>query len=118
MGPAGTLGTRSSCVGGMLSTLGSGTGWCAVRCIWSCALVVAAFAAAIFVNRMLTFCSAYAVLPSRETVPFKTLVSSAAALMTSVSSVIWGFVIYLCLKNTLSLTLVALVFIIYTWKHR
>ncbi len=94
VGPVGTLGTRSSCVGGLLTTLGSGTGWCAVGCIWSCALVVAAFAAAIFVNRLLTFCSASAFSPSRETVPFKTLVSSAAALMTSVSGVIWGFVLY------------------------
>ncbi len=88
MGPVGTLGMRSSCVGGLLTTLRSGTGWCAVGCVWSRALVVAAFAAAIYVNRLLTFCSASAVLPSRETVPFKRLVSSAAALMTSVSGVI------------------------------
>jgi hypothetical protein len=80
----------------------------AFRCIF--AVVLAAFASAIFKNSSLTFASASAVSVSRDTVPFRALVSSAAALSTNVSGVTCGFVIYWCLKNIESLTLVALVF--------
>ncbi len=61
-------------------------------------------------NSLLNFWSASAVLPLHEIVPFNALVRSNAAFMTSVLGVTYEFVIYWCLKNTVSLILVALVF--------
>jgi hypothetical protein len=46
---------------------------------------------AIFVDSLLNFWSASAVLPSHETIPFKELVRSNAAFMTNVSDVTCGF---------------------------
>jgi hypothetical protein len=74
------------------------------------AFAVADFTAAIFVNNLLNFSSASAILSLRETVPFNALVRSDATFMTSVSGVTCGFIIYWCLKNTVSLILFALVF--------
>ncbi len=68
------------------------------------------FAVAIFVNNSLNFSNASAILPLRETNPFNALVSSNAAFMTSVLGVTCGFVMYWYLKNTVLLTLFALVF--------
>ena len=62
------------------------------RC--SFALAVAAFASAIFRNNSLTLANASAVSVSRDTVPVKALVSSAAAFNTNVSGVTCGFVMY------------------------
>jgi hypothetical protein len=88
-----------------------------VFCSFLAALCVA-FASAIFANNSLTFANASAVSVSRDTVPFSALVSSAAAFSTNVSGVTWGFVMYWCLKNIESLTLVALVLTMYTLKQR
>jgi hypothetical protein len=54
------------------------------------------------------------VYPNLEdnTIPFNALERSNAAFMMSVLGVTCGFVIYWCLKNTVLLTLVALVFTI------
>jgi hypothetical protein len=83
-----------------------------VRFAFCCSLadVLVAFDSAIFKNGSLTFANASAVSVSRDTAPFRALVSSAAALRISVSGVTCGFVMYWCLKNIESLTLVALVF--------
>ncbi len=64
----------------------------AFRC--ALAVVLAAFDSAIFKNNSLTFASASAVSVSRDTAPFRALVSSAAALRISVSGVTCGFVMY------------------------
>ncbi len=61
-------------------------------------------------NSLLNFWSASAILPLREIVLYNALVRSDAAFMMSVLSVTCGFVIYWCLKITVSLILVALVF--------
>ena len=39
---------------------------------------------------------------ARSTVPFNALMSSAAPFMTSVSGLIWRFVMYWCLKNCIA----------------
>ena len=49
--------------------------------------------------------------------PFIACVNICAAATTLSSSVTFGFVKYLCLKNTVSVTLYALVFLIHTVKH-
>jgi hypothetical protein len=77
---------------------------------YSLAFAIADFATAIFLNNLLNFSSASAVLPSRETVPFNSLVRFDASFMTNVLGVTCGFVIYWCLKNTMLLTLIALIF--------
>jgi hypothetical protein len=67
---------------------------------------------------LLNFWSTSAVLPLHEISPFNALVRSNAAFMMSVLGVTCGFVIYWCLKNTVSLILVALVFTMYMWKYQ
>ncbi len=79
-------------------------------CFVSFAFANSDFAVAIFVNNSMKFWSASAVLPLRDTIPFNALVRSDATFMMSVSGVTCKFVIYWCLKNTVSLILVALVF--------
>jgi hypothetical protein len=80
----------------------------------SLAFAAAALASAILAKSSLTFDSASAVSDSRNTMHFNAPVSSAAAFNTSVSGVTCGLVMYWWLKNTKSLTFVALVFTMYT----
>jgi hypothetical protein len=115
LGATGTIGSGLAGIGGLSTTLRSGTAWQAlgwVQRLFHCsfAFTVAAFAVAIFVNSLLNFFNTSAILPFRETNPFNALISSNAALMTSVLGVTCGFVIYWCLKNTMLLILIALVF--------
>ncbi len=63
-----------------------------IRC--SLAVVLAALDSDIFANSVLTFANASAVSVSRDTVPFRALVSSAAAFSINVSGVTCGFVMY------------------------
>jgi hypothetical protein len=63
----------------------------------------------IFVNRTLTFLSASAVSLPAGMFPFSAIVSCCAAATTKLSGETTGLVKYWCLKNTVSLTLVALV---------
>jgi hypothetical protein len=58
----------------------------------SFAFAIADFAVAIFVNNLLNFSSAAAVLPFCETILFYALVRSNAAFMMSVLGVTCGFV--------------------------
>jgi hypothetical protein len=62
----------------------------AAACVW---LAGSNFAAAIFVNSLLNFWSASAILPLHEIIPFNALVRSDASFMTSVLGVTCGFVI-------------------------
>ncbi len=87
---------------------GIGVFWRLFRC--SFAFANSNFAAAIFVNNSLNFLSTSAVLLLHETTPLNALVRSDVAFMTSVLGVTYGFMIYWCLKNIVSLILVALVF--------
>jgi hypothetical protein len=82
-----------------------------VRSLFLCsfAFATAAFASAIFVNKALTFLSASAVSLPAGMFPFSAVVSCCAAATTKLSGETTGLVIYWCLKNTVSLTLVALV---------
>jgi hypothetical protein len=87
-----------------------------VRILFCCSFAFAtfAFASAILVNSLLTFFSASAVSLPAGILPFRALVSCCAA---ELSGETVGLVIYWCLKNTVSLTLVALVFVKYILKH-
>ncbi len=80
-------------------------------CLFYCssAFDVAAFADLIFANSLLTLVNASAVSISLEMVPLMALVSSCAPQMRNVSGKNCGFVICWCLKNTVSLTFIALV---------
>jgi len=84
-----------------------------VRNLFLCsfAFATAAFASAIFVNRTLTFLSASAVLLPAGMFPFSAVVSCCAAATTKLSGETTGLVMYWCLKNTVSLTLVDLVLV-------
>ncbi len=112
----GTLGSGLAGIGGLPTTLGSGTARQALGWVWrlfccSFAFAIADFAVAILVNSLLNFLSASAISPLPETNPFNALlVRSNAAFMTSVLGVTCRFVIYWCLKNTALLTRLALVF--------
>jgi hypothetical protein len=107
----GTLGSELAGIGSLLATLGSGTAWRTLGWVWRFsfffAFAIADFSAAIFVNNSVSFLSASAILLLHETVPFNALVRSNAAFMRSVLGVTCGFIIYWCLKNTMSLILVA-----------
>jgi hypothetical protein len=99
VGATGTLGNGLAEIGGMYTTLGSGTAWRAsgwAQTLFHCSFAFAdpAFAAAIFVNNLLNFSNASAILPSHETIPFNALVSSDAAFMMSVLGVTCGFIMY------------------------
>ncbi len=77
---ASTLGSGIVGSGGVTNTLGSGTAWWAIgraRRLLHCslALVVAALAAAILVNKSLSFVIASAILTLHDSVPFIALVS-------------------------------------------
>jgi hypothetical protein len=101
------------------------------RCIVCCAAWVAqtllqlasAFAACFFaitmlVNSSLTFCNASAVLLPVGMIPWIAIISCYAAAITWDSGETVGFVMYRCLKNTMSLIGVACVFVMYIRKRR
>jgi hypothetical protein len=107
-----TLGFDSAILGYGSATLGNGvaqraSGWV---CNWFCcsfAFAAEAFADPIFVNSLLTLHSASAALVSAAMFPCRALVSQCAAWMTIFLGDSLGFVMYWCLKNTVSLILVA-----------
>jgi hypothetical protein len=70
------------------------------------------------VNNLLVFFNASAVSLSWDIVPWRALVKRCAAWITIVSGETSGFVICWCLKKTVSLILVALVFVIYFLKQQ
>jgi hypothetical protein len=102
--------------GGGAVTLDAGLAWSGLRCsfaiLWFC------FACAFFVNSLLTFFSASVVSLSAGMLPLRAVASCWAASTTWDSGKIVGFVMYWCLKNTVSLTLVARVLVTYTQKQR
>ena len=81
------------------------------------AVACSCFAAAIFENNLLTFVNASAVSFPAGMLPFSAVASCCAATMTWGSSEMVGFGMYWCLKCTMLLTLVALVFVMYTQKQ-
>ncbi len=104
MGATGTLGSGVAGIGGLLTTLGSGTAWRVLGWVWrlfccSFAFAVAVFAVAIFVNNLLSFFDASAVSPLRETNPFNALVSSDATFMMSVLGATCGFIYVLVFEE-------------------
>jgi hypothetical protein len=110
-------------------TLGIGTstlGMCVachaalvVQTLLQLALAFAAsfFAIASLVNSLLTFCNASATLLPAGMSPWIAIVSCCAAATTWNSGETVRFVMYWCLKNTVSLILVSRVFVIHTRKH-
>jgi hypothetical protein len=86
-------------------------------CAWSWPLLPHFFAIAILVNSLLTFCDASAVLFHVGMFPWSAIVSCCAAATTWDSGETVGFVMYWCLKNTMSLICVTLVLVMYTRKH-
>ncbi len=112
-----TLGCEIFTLGFCSATLGSGVArhasvWACIQFCCSFAFADDAFAKTIFVNSLLTLCSASAVLDSGAMFPWRALDSCCAAWMTIVSGETLGFVMYWCLKNTVLLILVTLVFTI------
>jgi hypothetical protein len=113
-----------------ISTLGIGAatvGICvACRAAWvaqTLLCMVLAFANSFFaiaslVNSLLTFCNVSAVLFPVGLFPWSAIVSYCAAATTWDSGETVGFVMYWCLKNTVSPICVALVLVMYTQKHR
>ncbi len=86
-------------------------------CAWSWHLLAHFFAIAILKNSLLTFCNASVVLFPVGMFPFSAIVSCCAAVITLDSSETVGFVMYWCLKNTVSLICVAFVLVMYTLMH-
>jgi hypothetical protein len=118
-----TLGIGVFTLGIGASTLRSYVACCAAwvtQTLLQLALAFAAsfFAIAILVKSLLTFYNASAVLFPVGMFPWSAVVSCCIAATTWDSGEMVGFVIYWCLKNTVSLIHVALVFVMYTQKHR
>ena len=128
--PLATLGTMRQSASGGSVTLGCGDstlGWRVVCCaagvartLLRCAFAFATslFAIAILVKRLLTFFNASVVSFPAGILPWSAVASCCAAATTWDSGETVGLVMYWCLKCTVSLILVALVFVTYTRKHR
>jgi hypothetical protein len=88
--------------------------------LFRCSFAAAAdcFAAAILVNNSLTFVNASAVSLPAGMLPLRAVASCWAAATTWDSGETAGFVMYWCLKNTVSLILVERVLVTYTRKQR
>ncbi len=82
------------------------------------ALAASFLAIAILVNSLLTFCNASAVSLPVGMFPWSAIVSCCATATMWDSGETVGYVMYWCLKNTVSLICVARVFVMYTQKHR
>jgi hypothetical protein len=82
------------------------------------AFAVLFFAAAIFVKSLLTFYNASAISLPAGILLLSAVASCWAATTTWDSGDTVGLVMYWCLKNIVSLILVARVFVMYTRKHR
>ncbi len=129
-GPLATLGTTRQSASGGSATLGIGAStlgrWAVchaagvARTLLHCAFAFATslFAIAMLVKRSLTFCNASAILLPAGILPWSAVASCWAAATTWDSGETIGLVMYWCLKCTVSLILVALVFVTYTQKHR
>ncbi len=103
-------------LGGGAVALAAGLARSRLRC--SFAFALSCFDCAIFVNSLLTFFSASTVSLPAGMLPLRAAASCWATATTWDSGEIVGFVMYWCLKNTLLLTLVACVFVMYTQKER
>ncbi len=117
-----TLGIGVSTLRIGASNLGKCVVCCAAwvaRTLLQLALAFAAlfFAITILVNGLLTFCNASAVSFPAGMLPWSTIVSCCAAATMWDSRETVGFMMYWCLKNTMSLICVARVFVMYTRKH-
>ena len=75
------------------------------------------FSIAILVNILLTFCNASAVSFPVGMFPWSGIVTCCAAATSWDSGETVGFVMYWCLKNTVSLICVAFVLVMYTLMH-
>ncbi len=118
-----TLGCDVFTLGIGASTLGMWVACRATQFVQTLLCMVLAFASSFFaiavlVNCLLTFCNASSVLFLVGVFPCSAIVSCCAAATTWDSVEMVGFVMYWCLKNTVSLIRVALVFVMYTLKHR
>ncbi len=87
-------------------------------CIWPWPLLPRFFAIVFLVNSLLSFCNASAVLLSVLMFCWSAIVRCWAAVTMWDSNETVGFVMYCCLKNTVSLICVTRVFATYTRKHR
>jgi hypothetical protein len=90
---------------------------CATLLQLALAFAASFFAIYILVNCLLTFHNASAVVLPVCLFPWSSIVSYCAAATTWDSDEMSGFVMYWCLKNTVSLIRATCVFVMYTQKH-